>query len=107
VIRVGGAARITSSVPIPIVGWALPTNFPANNSSVSDTGLAQAIWIDTIEHKDEMLNTADHRGDPHKTMVGGAHPTWLVVCRKVDGMKRGTVVVVTQKQKPGHKAPAF
>jgi len=34
------------------------------------------------EHSDETLNTANHRSDRHKLMVGGAHPDMVDSCQE-------------------------
>gem|GEM_PF-2436778 len=60
------------------VGWALPTIIPCKQHRFL-TLIPPRRWDrHRIEHSDETLNTANSRGDQHKTMVGDAHPAWLL-----------------------------
>ncbi|KJS30883.1 MAG: hypothetical protein VR64_13460, partial [Desulfatitalea sp. BRH_c12] len=61
------------------VGWAWPTTIARKQLRFLTLIPPKRLDRHRIEHSVETLNTANHRGDRHKTMVGGAHPTWLII----------------------------
>jgi hypothetical protein len=71
VIRVGGPRSI------PNVGSSSPTTARLQHHRFLIPIPPKRLDRHRIEHSKQTLNTANHKTDQHKTMVGDAHPTRL------------------------------